>query len=104
MAPAPGDAARGPPLRAARRSLAARRGSSWACTSSLLAVRGNAREIDLLLTAVPRDVLLAIQSSLPALATARIIQGSPTDLSDLTARPTRVWSVSPARAPSDCVS
>jgi LuxR family transcriptional regulator, maltose regulon positive regulatory protein len=77
------------PLEALRYAL---RGGLWPLAAELLgvhvlalAVRGNAREIDLLLTAVPRDVLLGHPELAAGLATARIMQGSPPDLSDLTA-------------------
>ena len=77
------------PLEALRYAL---RGGLWPLAAELLgvhllalAVRGNAREMDLLLTAVPRDVLLGHAELAAALATARMVQASPPDLSDLTA-------------------
>jgi LuxR family maltose regulon positive regulatory protein len=77
------------PLEALRYAL---RGGIWPLAAELLgvhvlalAVRGNAREIDLLLTAVPREVLLSHAELAAGLAIARIMQGSPPDLSDLTA-------------------
>ena len=77
------------PLEALRYAL---RGGLWPLAAELLgvhvlalAVRGNAREIDLLLTAVARDVLLGHPELAAGLAIARIMQGSPPDLSDLTA-------------------
>jgi LuxR family transcriptional regulator, maltose regulon positive regulatory protein len=77
------------PLEALRYAL---RGGLWPFAAELLgvhvlalAVRGNAREIDLLLTAAPRDVLLTHAELAAGLAVARIMQASPPDLSDLTA-------------------
>ena len=77
------------PLEALRYAL---RGGLWPLAAELLgvhvlalAVRGNAREIDLLLTAVPRDVLLGHPELAAALSIARIVQASPPDRSDLTA-------------------
>jgi LuxR family maltose regulon positive regulatory protein len=77
------------PLEALRYAL---RGGLWPLAAELLgvhvlalAVRGNAREIDLLLTAVPREVLLGHAELAAALAISRIMQASPPDRSDLTA-------------------
>jgi LuxR family maltose regulon positive regulatory protein len=77
------------PLEAVRYAL---RGGLWPFAAELLgvhvlalAVWGNAREIDLLLTAVPREVLLSHAELAAALAIARIMQASPSDRSDLTA-------------------
>ena len=77
------------PLEALRYAL---RGGLWPLAAELLgvhvlalAIRGNAREIDLLLTAVPREVLLGHAELAAALAIARLMQASPPDRSDLTA-------------------
>jgi LuxR family maltose regulon positive regulatory protein len=77
------------PLEALRYAL---RGGLWPLAAELLgvhvlalAIRGNAREIDLLLTAVPREVLLSHPELAAALAAARLVQASPRELADLTA-------------------
>jgi LuxR family maltose regulon positive regulatory protein len=76
------------PLEAVRYAL---RGGLWPLAAELLgvhvlalAVKGNAREIDVLLTAVPRDVLLSHPELAAALAVARLMQASPWELVDLT--------------------
>jgi LuxR family maltose regulon positive regulatory protein len=68
------------------------RGGLWPLGAELLgrhilalAVRGNGRDVDLLLTAVPRDTLLGHPELAAALATARIMQGSPAELGELMA-------------------
>ena len=77
------------PLEAVRYAL---RGGLWPLAAELLgrhllalAVRGNPRDIDMLLSAVPRDALLSHPELAAALAAARILQGSPAELGELTA-------------------
>ena len=77
------------PLEAVRYAL---RGGLWPLAAELLgahlvafAVRGNARDIDMLLSAMPRDALLSHPELAAALAVARILQGSPSGLGELVA-------------------
>ncbi len=77
------------PLEAVRYALG---GGLWPLAAEILGVhvlalgvKGNAREIDVLLTAVPRDVLLSHPELAAALAAARLLQASPRELGDLTA-------------------
>ncbi len=77
------------PLEALRYAL---RGGLWPLAAELmgrnllaLAVKESPREIDVLLSAIPRDVLLSHPELAAALATARILQGSPLELEELTA-------------------
>jgi hypothetical protein len=50
-----------------------------------LVLRGSSRDVDVLLSAVPRDALLAHPELAAALAAARIINGPPTEVAELTA-------------------
>jgi LuxR family maltose regulon positive regulatory protein len=77
------------PLEAVRYAV---RGGLWPLAAELLgahlvafAVRGDARDIDMLLSAVPRDALLSHPELAAALAIARILQGSPSGLGELVA-------------------
>jgi LuxR family maltose regulon positive regulatory protein len=76
------------PLESLRYAL---RGGLWPLAAELmgrhliaLAVKDGPREIDVLLSAVPRDVLLKHPELTAALAIARILQGSPAELGELT--------------------
>ena len=78
------------PLDAVRYAL---RGGLWPLAAELLGVhvialvvRGNPREVDLLLSAVPRDVLLSHPELAAALAGARILQGSAAEVGELMRR------------------
>ena len=79
VVPAPGDAAGGRPLRAARRPLAAGRGAPRPPRRSHSRSGAMPRDLDMLLSAVPRDALLSHPELAAALAGARIIQGSPAE-------------------------
>ena len=75
------------PLDAIRYAL---RGGLWSFAADLagvhvaaLVLRGSAREVDVLLSAVPRDVLLSYPELAAALAAARIMQGSGTEVDEL---------------------
>jgi LuxR family transcriptional regulator, maltose regulon positive regulatory protein len=77
------------PLEAVRYAL---RGGLWPLAAELLGVhvlalviKGDAREIDMLLTAVPRNVLLSHPELAAALAVTRLHQASPRELADLIA-------------------
>ena len=77
------------PLEAVRYAL---RGGLWPLAAEVLGVhvlalviKGNAREIDVLLTAVPQEVLLSHPEIAAALAAARLHQASPRELANLTA-------------------
>ena len=77
------------PLEAVRYAL---RGGLWPLAAEVLGrhvlalvVRGNPRNIDMLLSAVPRDALLSHPELAAALAGARIMQGSPAEVGELTA-------------------
>jgi LuxR family maltose regulon positive regulatory protein len=77
------------PLEAVRYAL---RGGLWPLAAEVLGrhvlalvVRGNPRNLDMLLSAIPRDVLLSHPELAAALAGARIIQGSPAEVGELTA-------------------
>lgn len=77
----------GMPLEAIRYAL---RGGLWPMAAELLGVnvlalilRGNPREVELLLSAVPREVLLAHPELAAALAAARTLQGSRSELGEL---------------------
>ena len=77
------------PLEAVRYAL---RGGLWPLAAEVLGrhllalvVRGNPRNIDMLLAAVPRDALLSHPELAAALAGARIMQGSPAEVGELTA-------------------
>jgi LuxR family transcriptional regulator, maltose regulon positive regulatory protein len=68
------------------------RGELWSLASDLagvhiaaFALRGSARELDVLLSAVPRDVLLSHPELAAALAAARIMQGASADVPELMA-------------------
>jgi len=68
------------------------RGGLWSLASDLtgvhvavFALRGSARELDVLLSAVPRDVLLSHPELAAALAAARIMQGTSAEVQELTA-------------------
>jgi LuxR family maltose regulon positive regulatory protein len=77
------------PLEAIRYAL---RGGLWPLAAELLGrhllalvVRGYPRHVDRLLSAIPRDALLSHPELAAALAAARVIQGSPAELGELTA-------------------
>jgi LuxR family transcriptional regulator, maltose regulon positive regulatory protein len=77
------------PLDAVRYAL---RGGLWPMASEILGIhglalviRGSARELDLLLSAVPRDVLLSHPELAAALAAARIFLGSSREMKELVA-------------------
>ena len=77
------------PLEAVRYAL---RGGLWPLAAEVLGrhvlalvVRGNPRNLDLLLAAVPRDALLSHPELAAALAGARIMQGSPAEVGELSA-------------------
>jgi LuxR family maltose regulon positive regulatory protein len=77
------------PLEAVRYAL---RGGLWPLAAELLgshlpalSVRGNARDIDMLLSATPRDALLTHPELAAALAAARILLGSRAELGELSA-------------------
>lgn len=82
----------GMPLDAVRYAL---RGRLWPLAAEILGVhvaaltlRGSPREVELILSAVPRDALLGHPELAAALAAARIIQGSSTGVGELTATAT----------------
>ena len=96
------------PLEALRYAL---RGGLWPLAAELLGVhvlaltvRGNPREIDMLLTAVPREVLLSHPELAAALAAARIHHGSPTASGSWPPRPRRARTTSRAHAQSGSAS
>ena len=75
------------PLDAIRYAL---RGGLWSFAADLagvhlaaLVLRGSAREFDVLLSAMPRDVLLSHPELAGALAGARIMQGAGTEVEEL---------------------
>jgi LuxR family maltose regulon positive regulatory protein len=77
------------PLEAVRYAL---HGGLWPLAAEVLGrhvlalvVRGNPRNLDVLLSAVPRDALLSHPELAAALAGARIIQGSPAEVGELIA-------------------
>jgi LuxR family maltose regulon positive regulatory protein len=77
------------PLEAVRYAL---RGGLWPLAAEVLGrhvlalvVRGNPRDLDMLLSAIPRDVLLSHPELAATLAGARIMQGSPAEVGELNA-------------------